>query len=286
MRAHGFKGCRLTMFFLHYSMNYSKSQWKWCDYPILRVLRHPLLKRSLDLNMDWCKQYKKAITFSYDDGNEQDIQLLKLFRKYGLKGTFNVNTGLNRNKGTWCYRDVLTVYRLNLEEQYHVYDGHEVAVHGRYHQNLTTLSVQEQREELQSDAWENARIFGKVPVGMAYAYGAYNKETLKLIRKMGIRYARNTRSNYCFSIQENLLEFCPTCHHDDPELFSLADLFLQAEPEKPQIFYIWGHSYEFEGKQNWDRIERFFEKIAGRSDIFYGTNQEVLLGGEISECMD
>ena len=37
---------------------------------------------------------KKAVTFSFDDGVTQDIRLIELFNKYGLKGTFNINSGL------------------------------------------------------------------------------------------------------------------------------------------------------------------------------------------------
>ena len=60
--------------------------------------------------MDWKKQYRKAITFSYDDGIEQDLPLLQILRDYGLKGTFNLNTGLDYNHGTWQYGD-LCVHR-------------------------------------------------------------------------------------------------------------------------------------------------------------------------------
>ena len=38
--------------------------------------------------------YKKAITFSYDDGVTQDIQLIELLNKYNLKCTFNLNSEL------------------------------------------------------------------------------------------------------------------------------------------------------------------------------------------------
>ena len=34
---------------------------------------------------------KKALTFSYDDGVEQDARLMEIFNKNGLKGTFNRN---------------------------------------------------------------------------------------------------------------------------------------------------------------------------------------------------
>ena len=35
----------------------------------------------------------KILTFSYDDGVRQDIRLCEIFRKYGLKDTFNLNSG-------------------------------------------------------------------------------------------------------------------------------------------------------------------------------------------------
>ncbi len=34
----------------------------------------------------------KAVTFSYDDGITQDINLVELLNKYGLKCTFNINS--------------------------------------------------------------------------------------------------------------------------------------------------------------------------------------------------
>ena len=50
------------------------------------------------------------------------------------------------------------------------------------------------------------------------------------------------------------------------------------KPEKPQIFYIWGHSYEQDFRSDyWVKLEEFFQLISGHDDIFYGTNREVLL---------
>ena len=40
------------------------------------------------------QEKRKAITFSYDDGVTQDIRLIELMNKYGLKGTFNLNSEL------------------------------------------------------------------------------------------------------------------------------------------------------------------------------------------------
>ena len=35
---------------------------------------------------------EKALTFSYDDGNIKDRDLVALFNKYNVKGTFNLNS--------------------------------------------------------------------------------------------------------------------------------------------------------------------------------------------------
>ena len=42
----------------------------------------------------------KAFTMSYDDGVEQDIRLIDIMEKHGLKGTFNLNSGLFAPEGT------------------------------------------------------------------------------------------------------------------------------------------------------------------------------------------
>lgn len=37
---------------------------------------------------------KKAVTFSYDDGVTQDRRLVEMMNTYGVKGTFNLNSGI------------------------------------------------------------------------------------------------------------------------------------------------------------------------------------------------
>ncbi len=226
--------------------------------------------------MHWTNTYKKAVTFSYDGGNEQDVRLVEILNRYGMKCTFNLNSGIDRVSGSWKYKDIW-VHRLNLPECTELYRGHEIAVHGSRHLCLTELSREEIRAEILEDRSELTRIFGKSPIGMAYAYGAYNDLVLEEIRAAGLRYARTTHSTHSFAVKDDLLEFGATCHHDDEALFDLAKQFLESETDAPQIFSVWGHSYEFDGNRNWDRIERLCEMLAGKQDVFYGTNGEVLV---------
>ena len=56
---------------------------------------------------------------------------------------------------------------------------------------------------------------------------------------------------------------------------NLARKFAEGKPYRPQMFYLWGHSYEFESDNNWHVIEKFAEYIGGRDDIWYATNIQI-----------
>ena len=127
--------------------------------------------------MNWKNHYRKALTFSYDDGNEQDRKLLEILNRYGMKATFNVNTGLNHDCGTWVYRNVLEVHRLNLAECSELYAGHEMAVHGVYHYNLTELTPEECTAELSGIPagcfcfFRRCHAKGKLGIGISFPQG-------------------------------------------------------------------------------------------------------------------
>ena len=71
---------------------------------------------------------KKAITFSFDDGVTQDIRLVEILNKYGLKCTFNINSELLGKEG---YLSGLKVQhnKIDPKDVKTLYAGHEVAVH-------------------------------------------------------------------------------------------------------------------------------------------------------------
>jgi hypothetical protein len=115
---------------------------------------------------------------------------------------------------------------------------------------------------------------------MAWPFGTYNGETIRIAGECGLRYARGTVSTRIFTVpaaDSERMNFQPTCHHDDPKLFDLAEEFISLKPDKPYVFYLWGHSYEFDVNNNWDRIEEFCRLVSGRDGIFYAVNREVLL---------
>ena len=225
---------------------------------------------------------KKAITFSFDDGVWQDKPLIAILNKYGLKGTFNLNSDCFGSTNTYeAFGRPICRDRLKVDEAKAVYVGHEVAVHTLTHPNLTEQTDQEVIRQVDEDRKNLERIFGYPVVGMAYPCGGVNNNdhVAALIREnTPIQYARTITMTHTFDLQkEHLLRFNATAHFLDPDLERLADAFLALDTEESQLFYIWGHSYELDAHGAWERFEKFCQKIANRADIFYGTNREVLL---------
>ena len=56
----------------------------------------------------------------------------------------------------------------------------------------------------------------------------------------------------------------------------LIDRFLASDSEEPQLFYLWGHSYEFDVDQNWDRMEEILKKLSGHDEILRNKQRSVI----------
>jgi peptidoglycan/xylan/chitin deacetylase (PgdA/CDA1 family) len=219
----------------------------------------------------------KALTLSYDDGVEQDRRLVAILNKYQIKATFNINSGIQTGANSWENNGV-HIKRMNIAGLPELYSGHEVAVHSLTHPRLEQFDADTVRNELAEDKRNLEAIFNTSVHGMAYPYGTFNDTVVRVVGECGLCYARGVVSTHSFDVPENLLIYQPTCHHSDAALMELAEKFIALTPDKPQVFYLWGHSYEFDVNNNWQLIEDFCRLIARRADIFYGTNAQVLLG--------
>ncbi len=239
---------------------------------------------SLQINdrMLWPDGKRKAVTLSYDDGVTQDIRLIELLNKYGVKATFNLNSGLFEQGGAVAAgKKEVTHIKLGKEELVPCYKGHEMAAHGQYHECMVGMDIARCVEEILESRKALEQIEGKPVTGYAYAFGAYDEVVLDALKASGIAYARTIDATHKFDIPKNFLTWDPTCHHDDEKLFELADEFLSdgfyfnfKTPAK--LFYVWGHSYEFDQCDNWDHIEKFLGRISGHDEVWYATNREIV----------
>lgn len=225
----------------------------------------------------------KAITFSYDDGVTQDIRLIELLNKYGLKSTFNLNSQLLSHRGILSRNGLrIAHYKVHPQDVKEIYAGHEVAAHTLTHPLLTRCEDDKVIRQVEQDRLNLSELVGYEVVGMAYPGGGVNNDerVADLIKKnTGIRYSRTIVTTNSFDPQDDLYRFNPTAFHLDFEtLMQLGREFLALKPDTPKLFYIWGHSYEMDyGADYWVKLEEFFKLISNKEDIFYGTNREVLL---------
>lgn len=221
----------------------------------------------------------KALTLSYDDGVEQDVRLIDIMKKHGLKGTFNLNSGLYAAEDV-KYPEGQIHRRMPKSKVDELYtdSGMEIAVHGYTHPWLEQLPVNIASYEIIEDRRTLEKQFSRIVRGMAYPYGTFNDAVVEMIKNAGICYSRTVHSTHNFEMPTDWLRLPATCHHNDHELMELLDRFLNDEncgKWSPKMFYLWGHSYEFEANDNWDVIEKFAEKAGGRDDIWYATNIEI-----------
>lgn len=206
----------------------------------------------------------RALTFSYDDGQIYDRRLVQILNSRGLKGTFHLNTA-NLDRAEYVTRAELPG----------LYAGQEVACHGVEHRYPLQLN----REQLVAEFWRNRAeletLTGGIVNGMSYAFGEYGDQVADTLRALGIRYSRTVEDTLGFGLPGDFLRWHPTCHHNH-ELSRMADRFLNPPGFRTlSLFYVWGHSFEFERQNNWQVIEQFADRIANDPDTWYATNGEV-----------
>ena len=218
---------------------------------------------------------EKAVTFSYDDGVAADKKLMAILDRYGLKCTFNLNSklfGVKEWHGRMSEAETVAAFKDS---------GHEVALHGARHIFLEKVPLPLAIKEIADNRAYLEDKFGRIVDGMAYAYNGYNDEIVEALRALGVKYARTTASSHSFAIPQDWLYLNPTCHHNDPRLGELAEKFINKKPSdefksrEPWLFCIWGHSYEYDDRDNWGILEGLCQKLAAADGIWAATNGDI-----------
>lgn len=234
----------------------------------------------------------KALTYTFDDGSDQDIWLVEKLKKYGMKATFNVNMGLipdtedfdfdSTDPGVFPVRKVQRRLTYNAMEKLFKDSGMELATHGFLHAELPRLDDAAVMYEILQDRIAIEKLMGEPIFGHAYAQGAYNDRVCELLRHAGIVYARTAGFTHDFSLPEDFMKWGPSVCYYDKDAMELAEKFVNFKPgpclyydeTRPKLFNVFAHSYEMEFWDNYDKMEALMEKLAGHDDIWYCTNIE------------
>ena len=219
----------------------------------------------------------KAVTFSYDDGYKSDLRLAGIFEKYGFKATFNLNTKMwlsenERNFSVSDAKDLLTA-------------GHEIANHGAFHKALGIISSVDGIKDVLDGRQGLEERLGGIIRGYAYpdtmrnVKGDNYPKIKAFLEDLGMVYARLCgKDSDNFDLPEDFHSWYPNAHHDNPEIFNYIDKFnsinvknLYIASRHPRLFFVWGHSSEFDSKGNWDRIEKICQMLSAREDTWYAS---------------
>lgn len=227
----------------------------------------------------------KAVTFSYDDGCREDLKTVKILNDYGMKGTFNINSAgiLNNTEGFHLTEEEIRENILNQE--------HEVAVHGQWHKAPGLVRPIDGIQDVLNGRKDLERMFNRIIRGMAYPDSGIlcflNQSSYENIKRylkdLDIVYSRTLGSdNHEFELPADWYQWMPTAHHDNPHILEWAKEFVELDvnnqycaSRRAKLFYVWGHSFEFERNNNWEQLESICEILAHKEDIWYATNMEI-----------
>lgn len=207
---------------------------------------------------------KKALTMSYDDGMEFDRKLIGIFNKYGIKGTFHLNSANFDREGYVTRAEIPALYA-----------NHEIASHMLTHPFPDRIPQIEVINETLEDRKRLEDACGYIVRGMSYPFGNSSTETISTLRSCGIEYSRTTGCGG-FNIPDDFMHWNPTCHHSANIIDKLKD-FSETRYAPLGLFYIWGHSFEFPRVDGaWEAMEEFCKRAQDNQDkIWFATNIQI-----------
>ncbi len=199
----------------------------------------------------------KIVSLSFDDGTIYDAGFIKLLNKYNINATLNLNSGLK--DFVWYYEDK-PIKRFDLSKVKEMYDGHEVASHSLTHPYFSSLTNEEITKEVKEDINNLTAIFGRDVVGFAFPFHDQTEQNIQTVKDtVDLEYIRYSFFADGYSPKDRY-HIPINALYDDPDIFEKLETFKNNDLEN-SLFVIAGHSYEFEVKDDWDKIEKLLSYL-------------------------
>ncbi|MBR2029119.1 MAG: polysaccharide deacetylase family protein [Oscillospiraceae bacterium] len=218
---------------------------------------------------------KKAFNITYDDGVTQDIRFVELLNRYGIKGTFNLNSQLMAEEFEWIHPNGFAVKRLPVETVVELYKNHEVASHTLTHPYMHDMSEGEIMYQLGHDKYMLSQIFGREISGFAVPFSFYSDLIADCAQRLGFEYARKSDESLSYMPSCDWYHWKTGIFHLNAQFKQFAENFFAAE-EELAFLQIVGHSYDLDAENMWGYMENLLCRIAGDDDILSMTNIEIV----------
>ena len=218
---------------------------------------------------------KKAFNITYDDGVLQDVRFVEMLNRYGLKGTFNLNSQLMRQEFSWTHPNGMEVKRLSLQAAQGLYDGHEIASHTCTHPYMQTLTDERLWHEMKADKDALEQAFGREVAGFAVPFDYYDERIAACARDCGFAYARMSTVSGSFAPCRDWFHWKTGVYHVEPNLTNFVSDFLHTQQELA-VCQIVGHSYDLDAENLWGTMELICAAVSGCEDVWFCTNLELV----------
>jgi peptidoglycan/xylan/chitin deacetylase (PgdA/CDA1 family) len=222
------------------------------------------------------------VTTSWDDGHRLDLKLASLLDKYRIKGTFYISP--------FYLRD-----RLTEDEIREISKHHEIGAHTLTHPDLISISINEAVKEIKGSKLYLERILEYDVDMFCYPKGKYNQKIKELVKKIGFLGARTCESRI-FEFPKDPYEWGITLHSSNGSPLTTlkicvktgisvkaymdwelrAKLLFDQFVNKGGIYHLWGHSWEIERNNEWQKLERVLQYISNKPYVKYMTNGEII----------
>jgi peptidoglycan/xylan/chitin deacetylase (PgdA/CDA1 family) len=224
------------------------------------------------------------VTTSWDDGSILDIKLGELLTKYGIKGTFYIPRFSKR---------ITPMQKVDLLE---LAAKHEIGAHTLNHAHLTLIPQSEAKTEIEGSKYYLEDIANKKINMFCYPYGEFNEDIKQIVKASGFSGARTVKFNGFKDISDPY-EFGITTaasNHQSDESGEIAR-YSQAVSIKVLsdwevkarvlfdlalsdggIWHLWGHSWEIDDRDDWNKLERVLSYVSNRPGVLYAANGETL----------
>ena len=218
---------------------------------------------------------RKAFNITYDDGVLQDVRFVSLLNRFGLKGTFNLNSQLMEERFAWPHPNGMEVRRLGIPEVRGLYDGHEIASHTLTHPYMHELPEFEILRQLGEDKRRLEALFGRAVLGFAVPFDYYSDLIARSAEICGFEYARQSEVSLDYAPCKDWYHWKTGVYHIMPELIPFVEGFLETQQELA-VCQIVGHSYDLDAEHLWEDLEWICASAAAREDVWYCTNLELV----------
>jgi peptidoglycan/xylan/chitin deacetylase (PgdA/CDA1 family) len=213
-------------------------------------------------------------TTSWDDGNNLDLRLVDLLKKYELSATFYIPANLSPKTLTSTQiRDISSEF--------------DIGAHTMTHVRLVDCSDEKAAAEITASKMFIESITGKVCESFCFPEGKFVLKHVEMVKKAGFRGCRSvellnnrfpasffgiyllpttiqvyphTSMEYVKNMikRKAILNLANFNKIDKLTWFDSSKLLFMDTIKKGGVFHLWGHSWEIEEMNLWLELENFF----------------------------